>query len=308
MLSIILLGYNSGNRINIAFDRLNNLLTENHINYELIIVDDGSLDDTYARAARLVMENKGKVKAIKLSRNFTSHYAIFAGLTKAAGDCITVIPDDEQQPYETLVKMYDLWAKGHKVILPYRITRDDLFLQKLFSQSFYSIMNKISDISFPKYGIDTFFIDKSVAHILRTQIRPIATTTITEILRLGFSPEFIGYDRPIGFNEGKSRWTIKKKLKLARDTFYSSSTFPIRFINLLGLTTFLFSLILSLIYLINKVIGYADLPAGWSTIVILISFFSGLILLSLGIIANYLHLVYIDVKNRPGFIIEKFLD
>lgn len=307
MLSIILLGYNSGDRINIAFKRLNQLMTENRIDYELIIVDDGSIDDTFARASELAKLHEGTIKAIKLSKNFTSHYAIFAGLSKAEGKCITVIPDDEQQPYETILKMYELWEKGHKVILPYRFSRGDLFLQRLFSRSFYSIMNKMSDVSFPKFGIDTFFIDKSVAHILATKIRPIATTTITEILRLGFNPEFIGYDRPIGLNKGKSRWTLKKKLNLARDTFYSSSSFPIKLINRLGLATFLLSFVLSIFYLANKLVGYVELPSGWSTIVILLSFFSGLILLSLGIIANYIHLIYVEVKNRPGFIIEDYI-
>ena len=303
MISIILLSFNSGNRITRSYNKIKDLMDNNNIQFELIVADDGSTDDSFDIARKLSQE-RDDVIAIKLSKNYTSHYAAFAALTVANGDCATLIPDDEQQPYSTLVEMYKLWLAGDKIILPYREARDDKWHQTLLSRLFYVTMNRLSEIELPKFGIDTWFIDRSIIEILNNQISPRSTTTFTEIIRLGFNPTYLPYNRPLGLNEGKSRWSFKKKLKLASDIFFSSSTWPIRVIMWTGIFSFCISLLMSFYYLFVYLLGNSGAPSGWTTLVLLLIFFSGLILLSIGIIARYIHLIYIEVKARPGFIIS----
>lgn len=307
MLSIILLSFNSNERLKKAYSQLSSILTSNNIRFELIIIDDGSSDNSFEIAKRLEAENSN-VKSYQLSKNYTSHYAIFAGLSVCSGKCAIPIPDDEQQPYDSIVDMYKLWKDGHKVIIPYRIKRNDGFLNNLFANSFYKIINAVSDIKFPPGGADIFFIDREIIDILKNRIHPLNTSSISEVLRLGYSPYFYPYERVEGVNQ-KSRWTFKKKFKLFKDTFFSCTTWPIRLITWFGIFFSVISFLIILIYSYVAIWGNTDfwgekLP-GWTSTVVIISFFSGLILFSLGIIAEYIWRIYEEVKDRPGYIIKK---
>ncbi|MEO6832906.1 MAG: glycosyltransferase [Chitinophagaceae bacterium] len=310
LLSIILLSYFSGKRINTCYARLTEVLSEAKIPFELIVMDDGSTDDSYKIALQLEAENTN-VHAYQLSRNYTSHYSIFAGLSVCNGTCAIPIPDDEQQPYDTIVQMYRLWQQGEKIIIPHRAQRDDPAMSKFFSRTFYRLMNNLSDVSFPEGGADTFFIDREIIDIINQRIHPKNTSTISEILRLGFSPYFLPYNRPTGSNN-KSRWSFKKKWRLAKDFFFSSSSFPIRFITFCGVFFSLFALLLVLAFIIIKLTSaehaffiFNENVQGWTSLIIAITFFSGLILLSLGIISEYIFRIYEEVKARPGYLIKK---
>lgn len=307
LLSVILLSYYSKDKINNVFATIRQLMNKENIPFEFIVMDDGSKDNSFEIARKLEVENNN-VKAFQLSRNYTSHYSIFAGLSKCTGACAVVIPDDEQQPYHTLVEMYRLWEKGNKIIFPHRISRDDPWTSKIFAGLFYKIMNRLSDVTYPEGGADLFFIDREVIDILNTRIKPINTTTVTELLRLGFDPYFLPYERPLG-NNTKSRWNFKKKLKLAMDTFFSCSSFPIKFITFLGIFFSLFSFGLIILYIYIHLFGNSQFwgiqVPGWTSTIIFISFFSGLILFSLGVIAEYIWRIYEEVKSRPGYIIKK---
>lgn len=307
-LSIILLSYYSGERIIKSYRAVKQVLDKEHIPFEFIVMDDGSNDDSYATALRLEQEHDN-VRAYQLSRNYTSHYSIFAGLSMARGGCAMPIPDDEQQPYETIVEAYRLWEKGEKIIVPYRNTRDDPWRSRIFSLAFYKIMNRYSEITFPPGGADVFFIDREVIDILNTRIHPIHTTTTTEVLRMGFKPYFLPFSRPLGLNEGKTRWSFKKRVRLAQDFFFTSSSFPIKFITRLGLFFSGLSMILIVLYLYIHLFGNTQFwgysVPGWTSLFIAIVFFSGLILFSLGMIAEYIWRIYEEVKGRPGYIIKQ---
>ncbi len=311
LLSIILLSYYSEQRIVRCYERLSAVLNAAGIPFELVVMDDGSKDQSYAIALELERQHPENVRAFQLSRNFTSHYSVFAGLSICQGACAMPIPDDEQQPYETIVDMYRLWQAGEKIIIPHRISRDDPALSAAFSRAFYRIMNALSEVKFPEGGADLFFIDREVIDILNARIHPINTTTISEILRLGFSPHFLPYNRPRGSNT-KSRWTFKKKWKLAKDFFFSSSSFPIRFITRCGMFFSLFALLMVLAFIIIKLLSmektlyfFNTNVQGWTSLIITIMFFSGLILFSLGILSEYVFRIYEEVKARPGYIIKK---
>jgi polyisoprenyl-phosphate glycosyltransferase len=307
MLSVIILSYFSGQRITIAFEKLSKLLNENNIPFEFIIIDDGSEDDSYGIALNLEKSFKN-IRAFQLSKNFTSHYAVFAGLSVCEGDCAIPIPDDEQQPYEMIIKMYRLWQAGEKIIVPHRIKRADGYFSNFFSASYYRIINFLSEIKFPKGGADTFFIDREIINILKQKIHPINTSSISEVLRLGYNPVFLPYERGKGINK-KSRWSLNKKVQLFKDTFFSSTTWPIKVITSLGVFFSLFSLGIIVFYIYIRLFGnhkfWGEVMPGWTSSIVIISFFSGIILFSLGIIAEYIWRIFEEVKNRPGYIIKE---
>ena len=300
--SIIILSYNSGKRIEILHNALKKRLVRENIEYEIIIIDDGSADDSYENALELE-KNESAVRAFQLSKNFTSHYSIFAGFSLAEGGCAIALPDDFQVPLDTVIEMFRIWEQGNKVIIPFRDTRNDPLATRLVSNIYYTAMNVLSEVKFPKGGADIFLADREIIDIFNKYIRPKNTSTIIEVLRLGFDPVFLPMQRPKGTNT-KSRWSFRKKIRLAMDTFFSSSSFPIKFISAVGIGSFILSIILIIYYTLARLSGVIEIP-GWTLLVITITFFSGLILLSLGIIAEYIWRIFEEVKDRPGFIIKK---
>lgn len=308
MLSIIFLSYYSGDRIRRCYDKLGDMLQQEGIPFEFVVMDDGSRDDSYEQATALERQHDN-VRAFRLSRNFSSHYSIFAGLSVCRGACAMPMVDDEQQPYETVVEMYRLWEKGQKIVIPCRADRDDSWMSRILSNAFYSIMNRLSDVQYPPGGADLFFIDREIVDILNRRIHPINTSSIAEVLRLGFDPYFHPYHRSLGLNKGKSRWTFRKKWRLAKDNFFSASTFPIRCISFMGVLACALSMLAGMFYIYVVMFGnrsfWGITIPGWTFLVVLVLAFGGLILLSLGMIAEYIWRIYDEVKARPGYIIRE---
>ena len=308
MLSIILLSYYSKERIRKSYLAIKQLLESENIQFEFIVIDDGSKDESFIMALELEKKYEN-VRAYQLSKNYGSMYSIFAGLSVSKGACVLPIVDDEQQPYPTIVQMYRLWEKGEKIIIPNRESRDDSKMSKFMSDTFYKVMNGISDIEYPKGGADMAFLDREVVDIINSRIHPRNTMFMAEVLNLGFSPYFLPYERPIGLNKGKSRWTFKKKMRAALDSIFSNSTFPLRLISYLGLIISILSFIAIIFYLYVAIWGNKDFwgvtVPGWTSIILLMFLLGGLVLLCLGVISEYLWRIYDEVKDRPGYIIKK---
>lgn len=306
VLSAILLSYQSESNLEPTSRKIIDRLESEQIPFELIIIDDGSRDQSFAIAMRLAKSDE-RIRAYQLSRNCTSPYAQFAGLSVSRGSCAVFIPDDLQRPLDVIVAMYRKWEEGHKIVVAYRTKRNDGLLSDFFSNLYYKTMNFFSEVEFPRGGTDGYLADREVIDIINTRVHPINTSTVVEVLRLGFDPYFLGYERPA--SQAKSRWTLKKKIRLAMDTFFSSSSFPIRLITLLGLVTFFISFLLSLLLIYGKLFGDNSLfgypVQGWASTMVLMSMFNGLILLSIGVVAEYIWRILEEVKNRPGYIIRK---
>lgn len=308
LLSVIFLSYYSGSRAHACYGKLGALLEREGIPFEFVVMDDGSKDDSWEQALALE-RNHANVRAFRLSRNYGSNYSVFAGLSVCRGACAMPMVDDEQQPYETVVEMYSLWEEGHRIVVPCRADREDTWLRRSFSNAFYAIMNRLSDVQYPPGGADLFFIDREIIDILNARIHPRNTSAIAEVLRLGFDPFFLPYHRPLGLNKNKSRWTFRKKWRLAKDNFFSASTFPIRLISFMGFVACVLSLLAGAFYVYvvlfgNRVFWGVTVP-GWAFLVVLILAFGGLILLSLSMVAEYVWRIYDEVKARPGYIIRK---
>jgi dolichol-phosphate mannosyltransferase len=156
LLSIILFSYFSGRRLEATSQKIIERMEAEKIPFELIIIDDGSTDDSFLIASDIARADE-RIRAFSLSRNYTTNYAKFAGLSVCKGACSVFVPDDLQRPLSTVVQMYRMWEKGHKLVIDYRSSRDDGIVNDLFSSLYYKIMNKFSQVSFPPGGDGWFF-------------------------------------------------------------------------------------------------------------------------------------------------------
>jgi polyisoprenyl-phosphate glycosyltransferase len=306
LFSVLIPTFNSEKRLKNAYETITNRLTTEHIPFELLIIDDGSKDNTWDLAKAIAATDK-RVRVFRLSRNFTTPYVHFAAFSVCRGACIMFMPDDLQRPVETLVECYRAWEKGHKIVISYRSSRDDGWFTDLCARSYYRIMNYFSDLNFPINGADGFLADREIIDILNTRIHPTRTSSMIEVLRLGFDPIYVSHDRKRA--SGKSRWTWRKKVNLAKDNFFASSSFPIRFISNLGLFISLLCLLSIPFFMYARFFAHSQLFGfripGWTTIITLATLFNGLMLLCLGIVAEYIWRIYEEVKGRPGFIIRQ---
>lgn len=268
--------------------------------YELILVNDGSKDASY-QVMQELRNNDYNVKIVSLSKNFGSHAAILCGLTKVTGDCAVVKAADLQEPTELILEMVDSWKKGNNVVLAVRQGREEGFWQKWFANTYYWMVRKTSLSNMPKGGFDVYLLDKKVIEVLKNLDERNSALT-GQILWSGFKTTLIPYTR-VARTIGKSRWTLKKKVRLVTDTLFSFSTLPITLVSGIGVCSFLGALIWAIVVLFFKLSGKIDV-SGWTTLFIFNLFSFGVIMLTLGILGGYLWRTFDASRNRPAFIIE----
>jgi polyisoprenyl-phosphate glycosyltransferase len=158
--------FNSEKNIRRAYQVYVDALEKAGIPFEMLMFDDGSKDNTWAVMQQLAAADK-RIRIFRMSRNYTPPYLQFAALSVCRGACITFMPDDLQRPVETMVECYRLWKEGHKLIIPYRNSRDDGWLSDQFSSWYYRIMNRLSDVQFPPGGADGYLADREIIDIMR---------------------------------------------------------------------------------------------------------------------------------------------
>lgn len=301
-LSIIIpVYYNELNIADLYADLRDKVLTVIDCDYELIMVDDGSGDNSWAEM-RKVAAVDDKVKLVKLSRNFGSHAAILAGLSECSGDCAAVKAADLQEPSELILDMLASWRQGNKVVLAVREDRKESFFQKLFANAYYRLVRKYVINTMPEGGFDCYLIDRKVIEVLKLLDETNSAVTL-QILWAGFKTDKVYYVRQAR-EKGKSRWTLAKKVKLTVDSIVTFSYMPIRLATYLGFIFFLCSLIWACALFIIKLTGGIPVQ-GYTTLAIFILFSSGLILLILGILGEYMWRTLDAARRRPAFIIDE---
>ena len=269
--------------------------------YEIIFVDDGSGDNSYQIMLDLAKED-ARIKTVKLSRNFGSHAAMLAGLSESTGDCAAVKAADMQEPAELLLDMFDSWKLGNNVVLAVREKREDSVVSRFFANLYYSIIRKIAIPDMPKSGFDMFLVDRKVIKVL--ELMDEKNTSISgQVLWSGFQRGVVYYTRQKR-QAGKSRWTLGKKIKLVLDSVLGFSYFPIRFISVIGILFFLFSIVYLIFVLSLRLLGGIDVE-GWTALMIVTLFSSGIIMLTLGILGEYIWRALDASRNRPIYIIEE---
>lgn len=281
----------------------NDVLSSDKFEFELIFVDDGSGDASFTLLVDLA-EEYPNIHIIKLSRNFGSHIAILAGLEHASGDCATVISADLQDPPSIIIEMFDKWSEGNEVVLAVRSDREESFIQKLTSNSYYALMKRFALKNMPTNGFDCFLIDRKVIKIL-TQMQEKNSTLMGQILWCGFNTSMIFYIRARR-KDGVSRWTFSKKIKLFIDSFLAFSYFPIRLISITGMLVSFLSFIYAVLLVVDRVLNNTT-PAGWTTLTILILFLSGIQMLMIGVLGEYLWRNFDETRNRPAYLIDKMI-
>ncbi|CDZ77502.1 Putative glycosyltransferase CsbB [Legionella massiliensis] len=299
-LSIIIPVYYNEKNLPITYALLAAEVLPHLPSYELIFVDDGSADNSYQEALK-IHSIDSQVKVIKLARNFGQHIAIFAGLEHMSGDCAVVISADLQDPPHLILQMFEKYLAGNKVVIAIREDRKESFFQKAFSSLYYRLMKKYALNDMPLSGFDCFLADKQVVDVL-TSIEEKNTSLFAQILWIGFKRAEVTYTRQKR-EIGVSRWTLSKKLKLAIDSMLAFSYAPIQAISIVGFLDCIFSLIYATYIVIQKVIWGAN--AGWSSLMVAIMFTSGVQMLTLGVIGEYLWRNFDESRKRPLYVLDE---
>lgn len=300
-LSIIIPVYFNEETILPLYEDIKNVILSKINDYEIIMVDDGSKDNSWSKMVE-VADKDDNVKLLRLSRNFGSHAACLAGLSICTGDCATVKAADLQEPSDIILQMYDSWLNENKVVLAVRSDREESFSQKLFANMYYWLIQKMAIPNMPKGGFDCYLIDRKVIEVLKLLDEKNSAITL-QILWSGFKTDIVYYVRKKR-ELGKSKWTFGKKIKLVVDSLVSFSFFPIRFMSIMGFIFFIISIVWTIIVIIGKIMGGIPVQ-GWSTLMILVLFSSGLIMLTLGILGEYIWRAMDASRKRPVFIIDE---
>jgi len=266
--------------------------------YELILVDDGSEDDSFNICKKIAMMDSN-VRVIKLSRNFGSHAACLAGLYASTGDCATIKAADLQEPSTLILDMYASHSKGNKVVLAVRKSRED---KSLFSSIYYASIKKFVNKKMPKEGFDCYLLDRKAIEALKLLDERNSAITL-QILWSGFQTDMIYYDR-LDRTKGKSKWTLAKKIKLVVDSFVSFSSVPIRIIGLIGSIFSMGAGLWAIALIVFSILGIIAVD-GWVSLMVLMLFSFGLIMIILGIIGEYVWRILDVSQNRPVYFIEE---
>ena len=303
-LSIIIPVYYNQDSLNMLYEDLQEKVLGSIQHYEILMVDDGSKDQSWSVMKEL-QEKDENIRLIRLSRNFGSHAAILAGLVHSTGDCAVIKAADLQEPSEIILDMYESWKQGNNVVLAVRAGREEGLMQRAFARIYYSLVRKMALSNMPSAGFDIFLIDRKVIKVLEAMDEKNSAITL-QILWSGFQTDTISYVRKKR-ETGKSRWTLKKKIKLVVDSIVSFSFIPIRFMTMIGTMFFLISIIWGIYVLAQKLLGNIVTP-GYTTLTILVLFSAGLIMFTLGLLGEYIWRTLDAARNRPTYIIEEQSD
>ena len=300
MLSVILPSYNEEKMIAKATARMAEILQPEKIDYELLFIDDGSRDGTWAQINEAA-EKDSHVVGVHFSRNFGKEAAMFAGLEQAKGDCCVVIDCDLQHPPEKIVEMYRLWEQGYEVVEGIKEDRgEESGLHKFAANSFYGLISKATGMDMSSSS-DFKLLDRKVVDTLNS-----LPERNVFFRALSF---WVGYKKTSVIycvqerTEGVSKWSTKSLIKYALTNISSFSSAPLHIVTVLGFIMLAVSVVLGIIALVQKISGVA--LGGFTTVILLLLFSASIIMISLGIIGYYIARIYDEIKGRPRYIISR---
>ena len=271
--------------------------------YEIVFINDGSKDKTL-EILEEIAEKDSNVKIISFARNFGHQCAVTAGIKHVSGDAIVIIDADLQDPPELIPDMLKLWEDGNEVIYGKRKTRDGESKFKLFTaKMFYQTLNALSDVDIPKDTGDFRLVDKKVVDVINNL--PEHNKFLRGLFSwVGFKQTPFEYERKERF-AGKTKYPLKKMLKLASDGIISFSTKPLKIVGGLGILSMVISLLILIYAIVSFLFHLHNLTAGWTSLMVTMTFLSGIILVSLWMIGEYIARIYDEVKGRPQYIIDR---
>ena len=306
-LSLIVPCYNEEGNVEKFFAETNKAFAGKNFDYEFVFVNDGSKDQTHAKLKKLYRENENdNIQVLTFSRNFGKEAAIYAGLKTAKGDKVCLIDADLQQRPEVVLEMLEAMNESEDIdcVAAYQAERKESKIMIAFKTLFYKIINGMAEVDFVNGASDFRLMKRNMVE---------AILQMTEYHRfskgifswVGFNTKYIPYKVEEREN-GKSKWGFGKLLKYAIDGIVSFSTFPLKFSAFIGFVSAIISIIYLVIVVIQKLAFGIDVP-GYATIVVLVLFLGGMQLFSLGILGEYLSKIYVQVKNRPVYVLKEHL-
>jgi dolichol-phosphate mannosyltransferase len=311
MISIVIPIYNEEENLDMLYERLVSSSPSWGDDYEVILVDDGSADRSLAMM-RGFSERNPRFISLKLSRNFGHQAAISAGLKHAKGEGVVVMDGDLQDPPEELHRFLAKWREGYDVVYAIRTKRKEGFFKKAAYKMFYRILGWVSEIDIPLDSGDFCVMDRKVVDTLVYKMPEQSRFVRGLRAYAGFKQVGVKYERDKRA-AGEPKFTFKKLVQLAVDGLLDFSTFPLRMATYLGFLIAIPSFLMGIFFIFHrvldfKILGYSpqDTP-GLATLAVGLFFLSGVMLIIMGIIGEYLGRIYKEVKKRPFFIVEEVI-
>ena len=303
-ISIVVPVYNSAKFMHKLLEAIDIERIKNNWDLELMLVDDGSKDDSFDRIVMLSKQYP-YIKGIKLARNFGHQIAVKTGLSHCTGDYIAIIDDDLQDPPSLLPQFFLKLDEGYDVAYAVRKKRKESWIKRVCYNGFYRVLQGLSEIDIPLDSGDFCVMKKRVLQnmLLLQEKNPFLRGIRAWV---GFKQIGVEYQRHARL-DGESGYTIKKLLKIAMDGIFSFSSVPIRLITTIGFIGLAFAFFYTL-FILYQFFYHAINVKGFATLAIIISFFCSLILICLGIIGEYIARIYDEVRNRPYSVIEESIN
>lgn len=308
LLSVIIPVYYNAENIPVTWRALVDALEQlpAGVDWEVVFVEDGSGDRSYDALLAVHAAAPERVRVVKLTRNFGQVAAILAGFRAAQGDACAVMSADLQDPPELIVAMVRRWRNdAAKIVLATRTERQDGAFAAWASRVFYRCMRRYAVPNMPEGGFDFFLLDRQVVDLMN-QMEERNTFLQGQILWTGFVPAIIPYARRRR-DIGRSRWTLSRKLKYFADGFVTYTVAPLRLITVLGLSVSALSFAYALLIVVLK-LAWSIPIEGWAPIMVSILGLSGVQLVMLGIIGEYLWRNYYETRRLPNFVIETVVE
>lgn len=268
---------------------------------EVICVNDGSKDRSVPMLAEAA-QTRPWLRIISLSRNFGHQIAVTAGMDHARGDAVAIMDADLQDPPELLLEMVELWREGWEVVYGVRTSREgETAFKKLTAAAFYRMLRQLTNVDIPADTGDFRLMDRKVVDALSMMgeqhrfLRGMAAW-------VGFKQKGIPYERPARV-AGETKYPLKKMLRLAVNAVCSFSDAPLRLATNLGVTIALLSILYGIIVIVRYFFKDPTLQPGWASIIVVVSFLSGIQLITLGVVGEYIGRIYDEVKRRPLYLV-----
>ena len=308
MISVVIPVHNEEEVFPMLLERLRSAALTWDDEYELILVDDGSKDSSLSLMMAAAREDS-RVRVVKLSRNFGHQAAITAGLQQSRGDAVAVLDGDLQDPPEELARFLQKWREGYEVVYGIRQGRKEGIVLRAAYALFYRMLHVVSDIEIPLDSGDFGVMDRKVVDALQFQFPEQIRFVRGLRAYAGFKQIGIPYERHQRA-AGTASYNVRSLLRLALDGFLGFSMVPLRLASLLGFVIAFPSFLLGAYLLVNRATGLIlfgypkkTMP-GVATLAVGLFFLSGLILIILGIMGEYLGRIYLEVKRRPLYIVD----
>lgn len=301
-LSVVIPVFNEADNLAPLVARLVPALESCVASFEIVFVDDGSADGTLEAVAAL-HDRDPRIVGVTFSRNFGKEIAIAAGLDHARGRAAVIMDADLQHPPEVIPRFVELWRQGFKNVFGQRRTRTtDTALRRALSQRFYRLFDRFGETALPQGAGDFRLLDRQAVDALRS-MRERARFTKGLYAWIGFRGVGVPFD-VAERTAGLSKFSYRKLTRFALDGLMSFSTVPLKVWTFVGVTVSIVALLAALYFLMEVVVRGVDVP-GYASLIVSVMFFSGVQLLSLGVLGEYIGRIFAEVKNRPLYIVSE---